>query len=85
MNCLNKSSHGKIIYEFFNSLPDGAIDFQPWTGVNLRDKYYKSGNDIFVHNSVSYRKLYKNKKGYVRLAIKTESGRTKYRLFRLKT
>jgi hypothetical protein len=85
INCLNKTSHRNIVYEYFDSLPEDAVDIQPWEGINLRDKYYQAGEDVYVFNSVSYRKLYKNQKGYVRLAIKAESGKTQYKVFRPKT
>jgi hypothetical protein len=80
INSLNKSSHGRIVYEYTNSLPEGAFKLQPWEGIDLRFEYYQAGDDVYVYNSVSYRKLYKNERGYVKLAVKT-SNRIKYKRF----
>jgi hypothetical protein len=80
MNCLNKTSHGNIVYEYTDSLPEGAFKLQPWEGIDLRFEYYQTGDDVYVYNSASYRKLYKNERGYVKLAVKT-SNKTKYKRF----
>jgi tyrosine-protein phosphatase YwqE len=80
MNCLNKTSHCNVVYEYTNSLPEGAFKLQPWEGIDLRFEYYQAGDDVYVYNSASYRKLYKNERGYVKLATKT-SNKTKYKRF----
>jgi tyrosine-protein phosphatase YwqE len=80
MNCLNKTSHCNIVYEYVNSLPEGAFKLQPWKNIDLRFDYYQAGVDVYVYNSVSYRKLYKNENGCVKLAVKT-FNKTKYKTY----
>jgi hypothetical protein len=81
MNCLNRSSHRNVVYEYIDTLPEGATLLKPWDGIDLKYDYYKSGNDVYLYNSIAYRKLIKSNKGAVKLAIKTDTGKIKYKTF----
>lgn len=81
MNSLNRSSHRKVVYEYIDTLPEDATPLKPWYGIDLKYDYYISGNEVYLYNSVAYRKLIKNDKGAVKLAVRTETSKIKYKTF----